>query len=91
LLYIVISHSPAYTAQGIAALVHIPGKELAKTVMVKMDSSLVADEGLAKDEEIAFNAASHRELIRLAWEDFEKLVKPKVIRFAAGTIAETAA
>jgi Ala-tRNA(Pro) deacylase len=50
-----------------------------------------ADEGLAKDEEIAFNAGSHRELIRLAWEDFEKLVKPKVVRFAAGTIAETAA
>ena len=145
--YIVISHSPAYTAQGIAALVHIPGKELAKTVMVKMDGSLVmavlpasfhvdlmrlkveamattvelasesefkdrfpdceigamppfgnlygievfADESLAKDEEIAFNAGSHRELIRLAWEDFEKLVKPKVVRFAAGTIAETAA
>src|SRR5437879_13505447 len=39
--YIVISHSPAFTAQGIAALAHIPGKELAKTVMVKMDHSLV--------------------------------------------------
>src|SRR5437667_8805687 len=39
--YIVISHSPAFTAQGIAALAHIPGKELAKTVMVKMDDSLV--------------------------------------------------
>jgi len=38
--YIVISHSPAFTAQGIAALAHIPGKELAKTVMVKMDHSL---------------------------------------------------
>jgi len=32
--YLVISHSVAYTAQGIAALTHIPGKELAKTVMV---------------------------------------------------------
>ena len=39
--YIVISHSPAFTAQGIAALAHIPGKELAKTVMVKMDHSLI--------------------------------------------------
>ena len=29
--YIVISHSVAYTAQGIAALAHIPGKELEKT------------------------------------------------------------
>ncbi|MEQ9619887.1 MAG: YbaK/EbsC family protein [Deltaproteobacteria bacterium] len=39
--YKVISHSPAYTAQEIAALVHVPGKELAKTVIVK------ADEGYA--------------------------------------------
>lgn len=50
-----------------------------------------ADESLARDKKIAFNAGSHRELVRLAWEDFEKLVKPKIIRFAAGTIAETAA
>ena len=137
--YIVISHSPAYTAQGIAALSHIPGKELAKTVVVKLDGQLtmavlpasfrvdvgllkkatnakrvelasetefkgrfpecetgamppfgnlygidvIADESLAKDKEIAFNACSHRELIRLAWEDYERLAKPKVTRFAA--------
>ncbi|MGA8310077.1 MAG: YbaK/EbsC family protein [Terriglobales bacterium] len=137
--YIVISHSPAYTAQGIAALSHIPGKELAKTVVVKLDGQLtmavlpasfrvdvgllkkatnakrvelasetefkgrfpecetgamppfgnlygidvIADESLAQDKEIAFNACSHRELIRLAWEDFERLAKPKVTRFAA--------
>jgi len=140
--YIVISHSPAYTAQGIAALAHVPGKELAKTVIVKLDGKLVmavvpasfhvdlrllkkatkanvaglaseeefrdrfpecetgamppfgnlydfdvfVDESLAKDKEIAFNAGSHRELIRLAWADFEKLAKPKVLRFAAGII-----
>ncbi len=30
--YVAISHSRAYTAQGIAALTHISGKELAKTV-----------------------------------------------------------
>lgn len=30
--YATISHSVAYTAQGIAALTHTPGKELAKTV-----------------------------------------------------------
>lgn len=35
--YITISHSPAYTAQRIAELTHIPGKELAKTVVVKLD------------------------------------------------------
>src|SRR5689334_9002607 len=38
--YVVISHSLAYTAQGIAALAHIPGRELAKTVMVKLDRQL---------------------------------------------------
>jgi len=38
--YVVISHSPAYTAQGIAALAHVPGKELAKTVIVKLDEKL---------------------------------------------------
>lgn len=138
--YILISHSPAYTAQGIAGLTHIPGKELAKTVIVKLDGKLAmavipatfhvdlailkkaahattvvlaseaefrdqfpecetgamppfgnlygvpvfAEESLTKDKEIAFNAGTHRELIRMSWEDFEKLVMPTVIRFAAG-------
>ena len=35
--YITISHSRAYTAQRIAELTHISGKELAKTVIVKLD------------------------------------------------------
>lgn len=35
--YVTINHSPAYTAQRIAELTHIPGKELAKTVVVKLD------------------------------------------------------
>lgn len=137
--YTVISHSPAYTAQGIAALAHVPGQELAKTVVVRVDGKLVmailpasfqvdlnllkqatgaktaelasedefkerfpecetgamppfgnlygmdvvADERLAKDKEIAFNACSHRELIRLSWEDFKRLAAPKVAKFAA--------
>jgi len=38
--YLVISHSPAYTAQGIAALSHLSGKKLAKTVIVKVDGVL---------------------------------------------------
>jgi Ala-tRNA(Pro) deacylase len=38
--YLVISHSVAYTAQGIAALVHLSGKKLAKTVIVKIDGGL---------------------------------------------------
>jgi Ala-tRNA(Pro) deacylase len=144
--YIVISHSLAYTAQGVAALTHTPGKELAKTVIVKMDGKLAmavvpgllhvnlnllkkeamanivelasetdfkdrfpecetgamppfgnlygmdvfVDESLARDKEIAFNAGSHRELIRLAWGDFERLVKPKMIRLATGETAQAA-
>jgi Ala-tRNA(Pro) deacylase len=144
--YVAISHSPAYTAQGIAALTHIPGKELAKTVIIKLDGKLVmavlpalfhvdiglfkqatkakavelasenefkdqfpecetgamppfgnvygidvfADESLAKDKEIAFNAGSHRELIRLSWEDFEKLVEPRIIRFRTERTTEAA-
>jgi Ala-tRNA(Pro) deacylase len=38
--YLKIGHSPAYTAQEIAAAVHIPGNELAKTVMVKLDDEI---------------------------------------------------
>ena len=144
--YVVISHSPAYTAQGIAGLVHISGKELAKTVIVKLDGKLAmavlpakyhvdlvplrkaanaktveraaeeefkdrfpqcetgamppfgnlfgldvfADDSLEKDKEIPFNAGTHRELIRMAWEDFKRLADPKVMQFAAGRSAEAA-
>ena len=38
--YLVISHSLAYTAQGVAALAHVSGKALAKTVIVKIDDIL---------------------------------------------------
>ena len=128
--YVSISHSPAYTAQTIAASAHIPGKELAKTVIVKIDDryamavlpasyrvhlghlkaavsadhvelateaeikSLFPDcepgamppfgnlydmdvyvaEQLTQDEEIAFNAGGHTELLRMSYKDFEKLV-----------------
>ncbi len=137
--YVSIKHSPTYTAQEIAASAHIPGKELAKTVMVKLDGKLamavlpasfrvdlnrlkdaagvgvveIANEqdfknlfpecelgamppfgnlydmdvyvaqSLTEDEEIAFNAGSHTELIKLAYKDFEKLVAPKVVEFAS--------
>ena len=132
--YVTVAHSPAYTAQQIAASAHIPGRELAKTVMVKIDGKLamavlpasfkidfdllgkasgakkveLATEGefkemfpgcelgamppfgnlygmdvfvaqsLAEDDEIAFNAGSHTELIKLSYKDFERLVRPKV-------------
>lgn len=35
--YILITHSPAFTAQEIAASAHISGKQLAKTVIVKIN------------------------------------------------------
>ena len=38
--YEVIHHSEAYTAQETASYAHIPGYELAKTVMVKLDGKL---------------------------------------------------
>jgi Ala-tRNA(Pro) deacylase len=140
-----IVHLPAYTAQGIAAITHISGKEVAKTVIVKLDGSLalavvpashridlrllqaatgvtkamlaseeefkdafpgcetgamppfgslyglpvLVDETVTQDQEIVFNAGSHTELIRLAYEDFARLEGPKVLRFSAG--ASTAA
>ena len=38
--YVVISHSRAFTAQETAASAHVPVKELAKTVMVKIDGKM---------------------------------------------------
>ncbi len=36
---------------------------------------------LSEDEEIAFNAGSHTELVRMAYSDFARLVKPAVVEF----------
>lgn len=38
--YVLIAHSPAYTAQEIAATAHVRGKEMAKTVMVTLDGRM---------------------------------------------------
>jgi Ala-tRNA(Pro) deacylase len=38
--YVTIKHSIAYTAQEIAASAHVRGREMAKTVIVKVDGSL---------------------------------------------------
>jgi Ala-tRNA(Pro) deacylase len=37
---------------------------------------------LTEDEEIAFNAGSHDQLVRMAYRDFERLVQPEVMRFS---------
>ncbi|HYU45331.1 MAG TPA: YbaK/EbsC family protein [Terriglobales bacterium] len=132
--YLVISHSLAYTAQGIATLTHMSGKKLAKTVIVKIDGILAmavvpapahvdldrlrvltgaqtvtiaseqeftdafpdcetgamppfgnlydmtvyVDGSLAENEEITFTAGTHRELVRMNWDDMVRLVNPIV-------------
>ncbi len=135
--YVVISHSQAFTAQEVAASAHIPGKEMAKTVMVKADGKMlmavvpatdyvhlpvlgkalgakevevareaefrdlfpecetgampplgklfdvdmVVSRKLSADPEIAFNAGSHREIVRMPYRDYDRLVHPKVLDF----------
>ena len=140
--YSTINHVLAYTSQQIASTTHIKGKELAKTVMVKIDGRMAmvvlpasfkvdlelvkkaaeansislateseflgmfpeCDPGamppfgnlygmdvymegkLAEDEEIAFNAGSHLELIKMAYKDFARLVMPKIGRFTTSRV-----
>lgn len=137
--YVTISHSEAFTAQEIAAAAHLPGKEMAKTVMVKIgdelamvvlpapdqvslerlqqvtgahdaelasedefsklfpgcevgamppfgnlwDMNVFVDERLRENEQIAFNAGSHTELVKLPYSDFERLVEPVVAQVSA--------
>jgi len=40
------------------------------------------DPTLAEDDEIAFNAGSHTELVQLAYADFARLAQPKVVTFS---------
>ena len=135
--YLSITHSEAFTAQQVAASAHIPGKEMAKTVIVKLGGEMAMavlpasyrvdldrlvdligedvtlasemefkDEfpgcevgamppfghlygmetyvaaRLAEDEDIAFNAGSHTEIIKLSFKDFQRLEQPKILQFA---------
>jgi Ala-tRNA(Pro) deacylase len=135
--YVGIVHSRAFTAQEVAESAHLPGRSMAKVVIVDLDGSLAmavlpanrkvvlqelrdvtgsdmvrfalekdfkarfpdceigamppfgnlygmdvfVAESLAENEEIAFNAGSHEEVIKLAYDDFERLVNPKVLSF----------
>ncbi|MCP5518055.1 MAG: YbaK/EbsC family protein [Verrucomicrobiales bacterium] len=137
--YVSIRHSPAYTAQEVAASTHISGRDIAKTVLLKTEQGIVmlvlpADRHVNLDEaeralgvgqarlateeefkrlfpdcepgamppfgnlydlpvyvapsltaetEIAFNAGSHTEVIRMAYADFADLVHPIVVEFSA--------
>lgn len=38
-------------------------------------------EGLTENDDMAFNAGSHTEVIRMAYKDFERLVRPTVMSF----------
>ncbi|MCK7524895.1 MAG: hypothetical protein MZV64_48470 [Ignavibacteriales bacterium] len=42
---------------------------------VFVEEALTADKG-------AFNAGSHSEIIRLSYEDYSRLVQPKIFRFS---------
>ena len=59
--WVSIVHSPAYTAQEIAASAHIKGKELAKTVMVKVDGKPVMVV-LPASQRVDFQAVSYTHL-----------------------------
>jgi Ala-tRNA(Pro) deacylase len=39
-------------------------------------------ESLAEDREIAFNAGTHTDLVKMTYADFERLTQPKVLRFS---------
>jgi Ala-tRNA(Pro) deacylase len=41
-----------------------------------------ADESLADDEAIVFNAGTHHDAIRVRYDDFVRLAKPKICSFA---------
>src|SRR5678816_883212 len=38
--YVTIAHSPSYTSQEVASIVHIKGRDFAKSVIVKIDGRL---------------------------------------------------
>lgn len=132
-----IEHPLAYTMQEVASSIHIPGHQMAKTVIVDLDGDLAmavlpankkvilqdlrdltgservkfvsemefqkrfpdceigamppfgnlygmevfVAESLAGNDEIAFNAGTHTEIIKMAFADFERLVEPKVLSF----------
>jgi len=46
------------------------------------DLDVYIAESVTERETIAFNAGSHSEVIKMAYKDFEKLVKPKLILLA---------
>lgn len=135
--YTTCTHSSAYTAQELAAALHVPGRQMAKVVIVKIDGRFamlvlpahhhinfeqlrqatgadrveLASEAefqtlfpdcevgamppfgnlyglpvyvaqpLTGDEDIIFNAGTHRDAIRMTGADYGRLVNPTVLDF----------
>jgi len=74
--YISIIHSQAYTAQETAQSAHIPGKEMAKTVILKVNDkmAMVVLPASEKVDLELVKGAIHAESVQLADErEFEKL------------------
>ena len=44
-------------------------------------------EVLTEDKQIVFNAGTHTELIKMSYEDFDRLVQPKVLKFSWKTVS----
>jgi Ala-tRNA(Pro) deacylase len=74
--YVTINHSKAYTAQEVAAAAHVPGRELAKPVMVRLDGEM-AMAVLPASHQVDFGALAREagaESAELASErEFEEL------------------
>jgi Ala-tRNA(Pro) deacylase len=46
------------------------------------DLPVYASPVLARDERITFNAGTHRDAVRMAWADYERLAEPKVVHLS---------
>jgi Ala-tRNA(Pro) deacylase len=46
---------------------------------------VLCDKALTEDDEITFNAGTHTQVIRMDFQDFERLVSPKIALFAVHT------
>jgi Ala-tRNA(Pro) deacylase len=53
--------------------------------------TVLVEETLARDKQIAFNAGSHTELMQLAYEDFVELVNPRGMKFRTEKVRRAAA
>jgi len=51
------------------------------------DMETFVAEVLAENEEIAFNAGSHSEVFKMKYDDFARLVEPKIFKFSWKSVA----